>query len=91
MPPLPVIAITLGDPAGIGPEVIAKTLRDPRLPKGFRFVVLGKKSGRGIHPAHDGARGGPGAGASRAGLPGWTLRRDGDRAGAQIGHRAAAV
>jgi 4-hydroxythreonine-4-phosphate dehydrogenase len=50
MPPLPVIAITLGDPAGIGPEVIAKTLRDPRLPKGFRFVVLGKKSGRGIHP-----------------------------------------
>ena len=47
---LPTIAITLGDPAGIGPEVVAKTLRDPRLPKGFRFVVLGKKSGRGIHP-----------------------------------------
>jgi 4-hydroxythreonine-4-phosphate dehydrogenase len=39
---LPVIAITLGDPAGIGPEVIAKTLRDPRLPKGFRYEVLGR-------------------------------------------------
>jgi 4-hydroxythreonine-4-phosphate dehydrogenase len=40
---LPVIAITLGDPAGIGPEVIAKTLRDPRLPKGFRYEVLGRR------------------------------------------------
>ena len=47
---VPVIAITLGDPAGIGPEVIAKTLRDPRLPKGFRFELLGKKSGPGIRP-----------------------------------------
>ena len=47
---LPTIAITLGDPAGIGPEVVAKTLRDPRLPKGFRFEVLGKKSGKGIQP-----------------------------------------
>ena len=41
--PLPTIAITLGDPAGIGPEVVAKTLRDPRLPRGFRFELLGKK------------------------------------------------
>jgi 4-hydroxythreonine-4-phosphate dehydrogenase len=47
---LPTIAITLGDPAGIGPEVVAKTLRDSRLPKGFRFEVLGDKNGRGIHP-----------------------------------------
>jgi 4-hydroxythreonine-4-phosphate dehydrogenase len=46
---IPTIAITLGDPAGIGPEVVAKTLRDPHLPKGFRFEVLGKKTGRGIH------------------------------------------
>jgi 4-hydroxythreonine-4-phosphate dehydrogenase len=46
----PIIAITLGDPAGIGPEVVAKTLRDPRLPKGFRYEVLGKKAGRGITP-----------------------------------------
>ena len=42
MPFAPTIAITLGDPAGIGPEVVAKTLRDPRLPKGFRFEVLGE-------------------------------------------------
>lgn len=45
---LPLIAITLGDPSGIGPEVVSKTLRDLRLPKGFRFEVLGKESGRGI-------------------------------------------
>ena len=45
---VPTIAITLGDPAGIGPKVIAKTLRDPRLPRGFRFELLGKESGRGI-------------------------------------------
>ena len=50
--PLPTIAITLGDPAGIGPEVVAKTLRDPRLrkEKRFRFEVLGQKSGKGIQP-----------------------------------------
>jgi 4-hydroxythreonine-4-phosphate dehydrogenase len=47
--PLPVIAITLGDPSGIGPEVVAKTLRDPRLPRGFRFEMLVNKRGRGIH------------------------------------------
>ena len=48
--PTPVIAITLGDPAGIGPEVIAKTLKDPRLPKGFRFEILGEGSSTGITP-----------------------------------------
>jgi 4-hydroxythreonine-4-phosphate dehydrogenase len=45
----PTIALTFGDPAGIGPEIVAKTLRDPSLPKGFRFVALGKKTGQGIH------------------------------------------
>jgi 4-hydroxythreonine-4-phosphate dehydrogenase len=29
---------------------MAKTLRDPRLPKGFRFEVVGTQSGRGIQP-----------------------------------------
>jgi 4-hydroxythreonine-4-phosphate dehydrogenase len=38
---VPTIALTLGDPAGIGPEVVAKTLRDRRLPRGFRYEVLG--------------------------------------------------
>jgi 4-hydroxythreonine-4-phosphate dehydrogenase len=47
---LPRIAITLGDPAGIGPEVVAKTLHDPRLPRGFQFEVLGKADGPGIRP-----------------------------------------
>jgi 4-hydroxythreonine-4-phosphate dehydrogenase len=46
----PLIALTLGDPAGIGPEVVAKTLRDPRLPKSLRFEVLGANSGPGIKP-----------------------------------------
>jgi len=41
----PTVAITLGDPAGIGPEVVAKTLRDRRLPKGFHYEVLGEKRG----------------------------------------------
>ena len=39
--PLPIIAITLGDPAGIGPEVVARTLCDSSLPKGFRFELIG--------------------------------------------------
>jgi 4-hydroxythreonine-4-phosphate dehydrogenase len=47
---IPAIAITLGDPAGIGPEVVAKTLNDPRLPKGFHFEVLGKETGPGLQP-----------------------------------------
>ena len=43
--PLPVIAITLGEPAGVGPEVVAAALKHPRLPKGFRYEVLGSTSG----------------------------------------------
>jgi len=42
---MPTIAITLGDPAGIGPVVVANTLRDRRLPKGFRYEVLGESRG----------------------------------------------
>lgn len=37
----PVIGITLGDPAGIGPEVIVKSLSDVRLRRQARFVVYG--------------------------------------------------
>ena len=44
------IAITLGDPAGVGPEVIAKTMADRRLPTGFRFEVLGNPLGKVIPP-----------------------------------------
>jgi 4-hydroxythreonine-4-phosphate dehydrogenase len=39
----PLIAITLGDPAGIGPEIIAKTLVDPEIYKKCNPVVVGDK------------------------------------------------
>jgi 4-hydroxythreonine-4-phosphate dehydrogenase len=47
---VPTIAITLGDPAGIGPEVVARTLRDPRLPKSFRFEVMGENAAKAVQP-----------------------------------------
>ncbi|HEX8322936.1 MAG TPA: 4-hydroxythreonine-4-phosphate dehydrogenase PdxA [Tepidisphaeraceae bacterium] len=37
----PTIAISLGDPAGIGPEVIVKALSDPTLRQRARFVIYG--------------------------------------------------
>lgn len=38
---MPRILITLGDPAGIGPEVVAKALASGQLPSGFDFEILG--------------------------------------------------
>jgi 4-hydroxythreonine-4-phosphate dehydrogenase len=38
---MPRILITLGDPAGVGPEVVAKALDSGALPTGFDFQVLG--------------------------------------------------
>lgn len=37
----PVIGITMGDPAGIGPEVIVKALADPAIRRLGRFVIFG--------------------------------------------------
>ena len=37
----PLIAVTMGDPGGIGPEVIAKALADKQLRKSARFAVFG--------------------------------------------------
>jgi 4-phospho-D-threonate 3-dehydrogenase / 4-phospho-D-erythronate 3-dehydrogenase len=37
----PVIGITMGEPAGIGPEVVVKALADPAIRKLARFVVYG--------------------------------------------------
>lgn len=37
----PLIGVTLGDPLGIGPEVIVKALADPELRGMARFVILG--------------------------------------------------
>ena len=38
---LPTIGITMGDPAGVGAEVIVKALRDPEIRKLGRFVIFG--------------------------------------------------
>jgi 4-hydroxythreonine-4-phosphate dehydrogenase len=38
---LPVIAITAGDPAGIGPEIATKAARDPRVVHACRPVIYG--------------------------------------------------
>ncbi len=37
----PIIALTMGDPAGIGPEVIVKAFQDDTLPSRSRAVVIG--------------------------------------------------
>ena len=37
----PVIGVTMGDPAGIGPEVVVKALADPQIRALARFVVYG--------------------------------------------------
>ena len=37
----PVIAVTMGEPGGVGPEVIVKTLADPVVRRSARFVVYG--------------------------------------------------
>ena len=48
------IVITLGDPAGIGPEIIAGALDSGQLPGGFEFDVLGDRHA-GV-PGHPNAR-----------------------------------
>lgn len=40
-PGRPTIGITLGDPSGIGPEVILKALSDPAVRRAARFVIYG--------------------------------------------------
>ncbi len=37
----PIIGITMGDPAGIGPEVIVKALSDPALRHQARYIIYG--------------------------------------------------
>ncbi len=41
IPQQPVIGITMGDPAGIGPEVIVKALSDPAILRSAKFVIFG--------------------------------------------------
>lgn len=37
----PVIGITMGDPAGIGPEVVVKALAEPDIRRAAKFIVFG--------------------------------------------------
>jgi 4-hydroxythreonine-4-phosphate dehydrogenase len=37
----PVIGITMGDPAGIGPEIIVKALADPDIRRAAKFIIFG--------------------------------------------------
>lgn len=41
MASLPVIAVSVGDVAGIGPEVTLKALASARIPRCFRYLILG--------------------------------------------------
>ena len=38
----PVLAITMGDPSGIGPEIVVKALASPRLWSTSRPIVVGR-------------------------------------------------
>ena len=44
------IAITVGDPAGIGPEIIQKALQSSRMPRGIQLKVIGLETAKSIHP-----------------------------------------
>jgi len=37
----PVVGITMGDPAGIGPEVVVKALADPDIRRSAKFIIFG--------------------------------------------------
>lgn len=39
----PTIAITLGDPAGVGPEIVARVVSDPQVLEACRPVVVGRR------------------------------------------------
>lgn len=54
----PVIVITTGDPAGIGPEITSKALKNTALKNRARFIVIGDSSGKSIISGKPTARGG---------------------------------
>ena len=43
-PPRPVLGITMGDPAGVGPEITVKALARPDVAASCRAVVIGDRS-----------------------------------------------
>jgi 4-hydroxythreonine-4-phosphate dehydrogenase len=48
---LKTIALTLGDSAGIGPEIIDAALASGRLPEGFNYRVIGERVGEAAKPS----------------------------------------
>lgn len=40
----PTLAVTMGDPGGVGPEVLVKALSDPGIAGSARFMILGSRS-----------------------------------------------
>ncbi len=42
--PKPILAITMGDPAGIGPEIIVKALQLPKVWRVCRPLIIGSHS-----------------------------------------------
>ena len=47
---LPVIAVTAGDPAGIGPEIAVKAIRDPRVVAVCRPIIYGPHAADDLAP-----------------------------------------
>jgi 4-hydroxythreonine-4-phosphate dehydrogenase len=46
----PVIAVTAGDPSGIGPEIAVKAVRDPRVVQACQTVIYGPHSPEALKP-----------------------------------------
>jgi 4-hydroxythreonine-4-phosphate dehydrogenase len=44
MPPRPVIAVTIGDPAGIGPEIVARAVAEEPVRESAAVVVIGDRA-----------------------------------------------
>ncbi|MBI4612814.1 MAG: 4-hydroxythreonine-4-phosphate dehydrogenase PdxA, partial [Planctomycetes bacterium] len=53
----PVLALTPGDPGGVGPEIVAAALADSALAREVRLVLV-DRAGDGPHPPRPTARGG---------------------------------
>lgn len=39
----PLIAVTMGDPAGIGPEILIKALDNPQIEQACRSLIVGDR------------------------------------------------
>ncbi len=59
--PRPLVALTMGDPAGIGPEIVARAVADPDVAAAARCRVFGDARVLGKAAALTGARTGAGA------------------------------